>query len=114
MTATAGSEPGGGLADATAETIARASVVAGLLVDGLSRPEILAVARERWGLAPRSADRLIAHARAELVAAWGVQREQLLAVLLSRADRVYREAMACQNHGAALGAINAAARLAQL
>ena len=114
MTATAGNEPGGGLADATVETVVRVTVVAGLLVDGAGRPEIVAEAKERWGLAPRSADRLIAAARAELVEAWALQREQLLAVLLSRTDRVYREAMAYQNHGAALGAINAAARLAQL
>jgi hypothetical protein len=114
MTASAGNDPGGGLADATAETIARAAVVAGLLVDGLSRPEIVAEARERWGLAPRSTDRLIAHARGQLREAWELEREQLLAVLLTRCDRIYREAMACANHGAALGAINAAARLAQL
>lgn len=111
MTAATGSEPGG----PTAETLARsAEVLAWLVEGGLGRPEIHARARERWDLAPRSTDRLIAFARAELREAWNLQREELLSVLLSRCDRIYREAMACQNHGAALGAINSAARLAQL
>lgn len=53
-------------------------------------------------------------ARAELREAWNLQREELLSVLLARTDRIYREAMACQNHGAALGALNTCARIAQL
>ena len=110
MTAATGSEPGG----PTAETLARSAEVVAWLVDGLGRPEIHARARERWDLAPRSTDRLIAFARGELREAWNVQREELLSVLLSRCDRIYREALACGNHGAALGAINSAARLAQL
>lgn len=110
MTAATGSEPGG----PTAETLARSAEVLAWLVDGLGRPEIHARARERWDLAPRSTDRLIAFARCELREAWNVQREELLSVLLSRCDRIYREGMASGNHGAALGAINSAARLAQL
>jgi hypothetical protein len=110
MTAATGSEPGG----PTAETLARSAEVLAWLVEGLGRPEIHARARERWGLAPRSTDRLIAHARGQLREAWSVQREELLSVLLSRCDRIYREAMACQNHGAALGALNTCARIAQL
>jgi hypothetical protein len=65
-------------------------------------------------LVVRSADRLIAAARAELVSQWQNERPELLVVLLARFDRVFREAMACQNHGAALGAVNAAARLGNL
>jgi hypothetical protein len=110
VTAATGSEPGG----PTAETLARSAEVLAWLVEGQGRPEIHARARERWELAPRSTDRLIAHARGQLREAWNLQREELLSVLLSRCDRIYREAMACQNHGAALGAINSAARLAQL
>ena len=35
-------------------------------------------------------------------------------LLLARLDTVFREAMAAKNHGAALGAINAAAKLSKL
>jgi hypothetical protein len=41
-------------------------------------------------------------------------RTDLVAVLLSRCDRVFTAAMACANHGVALSAINVAARLAKL
>lgn len=110
MTAATGSEPGG----ATAETLARSAEVLAWLVEGLGRPEIHARARERWDLAPRSADRLIAFARAELREAWNLQREELLSLLLSRCDRIFREAMATGNLGVGLGALNTCARLAQL
>jgi hypothetical protein len=86
MTAATGSELGG----PTAETLARSAEVLAWLVEGLGRPEIHARARERWDLAPRSADRLIAFARGQLREAWSVQREELMALLLSRCDRIFR------------------------
>lgn len=114
MTASGGNEPGSALAGLPVETVARVPVVAGWIVDGYSRPEMLAMAAERWATSTRGCDRLIAHARAELVAEWNVQRPELLATLLSRTDRIYKAAMACNNYGVALGAVNSAARLAQL
>lgn len=113
-TANHGEQQGGTLATASAETIARAGEVLAWLVEGWSRAEIHARARDRWAISGRQSDRLIHHARGELVAGVDQQREQLLALLLTRTDRIYREAMACQNHGAALGALNTCARLAQL
>lgn len=114
MTTSGGNEPGRPLAGLPVETVARVPVVARWIVDGYSRPEMLQMAREQWGIATRNTDRLIAHARAELVAEWELQRPELLATLLSRTDRIYREAMAVSNHGAALGAVNTAARLGRL
>ena len=114
MTAAAGSEPGGGIVPHTTETLHRAQLVAVWLVEGMPRAEIHREARERWGLATRSADRVIAAARSELIAGADQQREQLVALLLTRTDQIFRKAMACGNHGAALGAINAAARLGKL
>ncbi len=114
MTAATGSEPGGVIAPHTTETLHRAQLVACWLTEGMPRAEIHREARERWGLATRSADRVIAAARAELIAGADQQREQLVALLLSRCDAIYRAAMATGNHGAALGALNTCARLAQL
>jgi hypothetical protein len=98
----------------TAETAVRVPIVAGWLVDGRSRLQIYAAARDAWDLAPRSVDRLIQSARAEIVAAWDQQRPELTACLLSRYDAIYAAAMACGNHGAALGAVHGAVRLAKL
>lgn len=114
MTANHGEEPGGTLATASAETIARAGEVLSWLVEGKSRPEIHREARQRWGISGRQSDRLIHHARAELVAGMDQQRSDMRALLFHRLDAIYRAAMDCGNHGAALGAINATARLAQL
>jgi hypothetical protein len=114
MTAQHGEQQGGTLATASAETIARAGEVLAWLVEGVGRAEIHARARDRWAISGRQADRLIHHARVELVAGMDQERSDMRALLLTRCDAIYRAAMACQNHGAALGALNTCARLAQL
>ena len=110
MTARDGSETGG----LTAQTLARIPIVAGWIVEGRGRAEILDCAREEWGISIRQADRLIHHARAEMVAEWSVQRQELTAVLLARLDATYRTASGQNNPGAAVAAVMATAKLAQL
>jgi hypothetical protein len=99
---------------AVAHTVARSQQVARWLVEGFSTAEVHHRARESWGVSHRSADRLVAAARAELIRGWDVERHEMIALLLSRLDTVFREAMAAKNHGAALGAINAQAKLAKV
>lgn len=98
----------------TPQTLLRTQQVVRWLVEGYSRPEILQAAAEQWSLSHRQSDRLIGMARAEIVAAWQVERPELTAVLLSRSDAVYRAAMACSNYNAAAAAIAQQARLAKL
>ena len=108
-----GEEPGSTLA--TAAAAVRVPTMAQWLIDGYSRMELYAMARDAWGIAPRSTDRVIAAARAALVASWDdVDRKEMVALLLLRLDAIYKAAMTRENHGAALGAINAAVRLAKL
>jgi hypothetical protein len=92
----------------------RAQAVAGWLTEGASTAEAHQRAREAWGVSGRTADRLIHAARQLLRQAWEVDRVEMLALLLARLDRVYADALRAGNHGAALGAINSAAKLAQL
>jgi hypothetical protein len=114
-TANDGSWEGGPqLEEVSAQTLARVPVVAGWIVEGRSRREITTCAGEEWGIRQRQTDRLIALARAELVANWQVQREELTAVLMERADAVYRIAMAQNNAGAAVSVLMAQAKLARL
>jgi hypothetical protein len=88
--------------------------MAGWLVVGHGSTEVVRRAQDEWGISQRTAQRLLAAARADLVRGWNVERHEMIALLLSRLDTVFREAMAAKNHGAALGAINAAAKLAKL
>jgi hypothetical protein len=97
-----------------AHSIARSQEVARWLVTGLSSGEAHQRARETWCISRRTADRLLVAARKELIAAWDIDRQDMTAMLLARLDAVFRAALAAGNHGAALGAINAAARIAQL
>jgi len=97
-----------------AHNVARSQQVARWLVEGLSTAEVRQRARDQWGVSHRTADRLVAAGRAELIRGWDVHRDQMTALLLSRLDTVFREAMAAKNHGAALGAINAQAKLAKV
>jgi hypothetical protein len=97
-----------------AHTLARSQQVARWLVEGCSTAEVHHRARETWGVSHRTADRLVAAARAELIRGWNVERHEMIALLLSRLDTVFRAAMEAKNHGAALGAVNAAAKLSKL
>lgn len=107
-------ETGAPLASLNAQTLARIPVVVGWLTEGRSRREVVDCAAVEWGIAPRAADRLIAHARAELVASWQVQRGELTALLLERADLVFRLAVAQNNSGAAVAALGFMAKTARL
>lgn len=102
------------MATGHAETVARTPVVAGWVVDGLSRHAIHQKARDAWGIAPRTTDRLIAAARAELCAGWEVQRAEMVALLLERCDAAYAMAMEQKNSGAAIAAVGTMAKLAKL
>lgn len=110
MTAKDGGKRGG----PTAQTLARIPVVAGWLTEGRSRAEIVSCCGEEWGVSARQADRLIAHAREELRQEWSLERADLVAVLLARLDREYRAASGQNNPGAAIAAVMATAKLAQL
>ena len=106
-----GAEGGRG---AVAHNVARAAVVAGWLTDGCSTAEVRQRARAQWGVSHRTADRLVAAGRAELIRGWDVERDQMLALLLSRFDAVFKAAMLTGNHNAAVAALNAQAKLAKV
>jgi hypothetical protein len=97
-----------------AHNVTRVAEVAGWLVVGLNSTDVVQRAQAEWGISERTAQRLLASARQELVAGWHVERTEMLALLLARLDSVFREAMEAKNHGAALGCLNAQAKLAKV
>ena len=52
------------------------------LVEGCRTAEVHQRARDQWGVSNRTADRLVAADRAELVAGWNGDRQQITAMWL--------------------------------
>ena len=97
-----------------AHALARSQLVAGWLVEGRSTAEVHQRCRETWGVSHRTADRLLAAGRAELVRVWQVERTDMLALSFARLDSLFAAAVAEKSYNAALGCINAQVKLAQL
>jgi hypothetical protein len=95
-------------------TMLRVGEVADWLIEGRSRREILQATAEQWNLSERQTERLLQAARQQIIDAWQLERPEMIATLLSRADEVYRKAMAAGAYNAAVGAIAQQARLAKL
>lgn len=106
--------PGDGRGGPQAQTVARVAQVARWLVDGNGTAEVYRLSRDAWQLSTRQTDRLIAMARQEITDAWQLERAQMVSMLLSRSDAVFRLAMEQANTGAAIAAIATAAKLAKL
>jgi hypothetical protein len=98
-----------------AESEIRTQAIADLLASGATRMKCLQYAAEQWGIGTRMADDYIARARDLLRANWSnVQREQMVADLLTQYATLQEEARKQSHLAVALGCINGAARLAQL
>ena len=97
-----------------AHTLARSQLIARWLTEGFSTAEVHHRARETWKVSHRTADRLLQAGRRELMAGWDIERDQMLALLLSRFDAVFKAAMVSGNHNAAVAALNAQAKLAKV
>ncbi len=67
--------------------------------------------RQTWGLSPGSADRLLALARQQIRSDWDKERPQVIADLLGQLSTLQQDARDAGNYAAALGCINAAARI---
>lgn len=98
-----------------AEVEIRAQKFAGLLSRGATRLECCQYASEKWGVCDRTADRYLARAREIIKECWSnVQRDQMVADLLSQYASLQQQARTSGQFSVALGCINGAARLAQL
>lgn len=93
---------------------ARVASIVRLIATGATRSSVLEHCAICWGLAPRSADRLLAAARAQIRADWEVERPELAAELLSALSEMQQEARESGDLGVALACINSTAKLAGL
>jgi hypothetical protein len=97
-----------------AETELRAQRFARIIANGGRRSDCIRFASENWGVGPRSCDKYLEIARQQLKADWDIERPQMIADLLSQCSTLQIEARRAGQYHIALGAINTAAKLAQL
>jgi hypothetical protein len=97
-----------------AEAEVRAQRFARIIANGGRRSDCVRYAAENWGVSVRTAETYLALARAQLKADWDIERPQMIADLLSQCSTLQMEARRAGQYHIALGAINTAAKLAQL
>ena len=97
-----------------AETEQRAQRFARIIANGGRRSDCIRYAVENWGVGEAACGRYLAMARDQLKADWDIERPQKIADLLSQCSTLQIEARRAGQYHIALGAINTAAKLAQL
>ena len=97
-----------------AETLMRAQRFARIIANGGRRSDCVRYAAENWGVSERTCENYLALARDQLKADWDIERPQMIADLLSQCSTLQIEARRAGQYHIALGAINTAAKLAQL
>lgn len=97
-----------------AETQLRAQRFARIIANGGRRSDCIRYASENWGVGEAACGRYLAMARDQLKADWDIERPQMIADLLSQCSTLQIEARRAGQYHIALGAINTAAKLAQL
>lgn len=97
-----------------AEKEMRIKKFAQIIATGGRRSDCCRYAAEKWGVDSRTVDRYLAAARDQIRADWDLERPQMIADLLSQCSTLQLEARKAKQYHIALGAINTAAKLAQL
>ena len=97
-----------------AETELRVAEFVRIVASGGRRSDCMRYAADQWGVSERTIDTYLALARDQIRADWDLERPQMVADLLSQCATLQQEARAKGQYHIALGAINTAAKLAQL
>lgn len=92
----------------------RSREVARLVSEGYSTADVIRHAAENWGVGSRQAENYLKRAKGILREQWEVDRQDFLGELMSRYQTTYRKALEAEQYGAAIGALNAMAKLAKV
>ena len=85
-----------------------------IIANGGRRSDCVRFAAENWGVGERTVDVYLKKAREQIKADWDIERPQMVADLLAQCSTLQMEARRSGQYHIALGAINAAAKLAKL
>jgi len=97
-----------------AETVLRVKEFVRIISNGGRRSDCKSYAIENWGVGESTIDTYLRLARDQMKADWDIERPQMVADLLSQCSTLQIEARMAGQYHIALGAINTAAKLAQL
>ena len=96
------------------ETLIRSRELGKIIAKGGRRSDCIEYASKKWGVGYNSVDKYLEIARAEMKADWDMERPEMVANLLAQAATLQVEAREKGHLHIALGAINTAAKLAQI
>ena len=96
------------------ETVIRSRKLGEIIARGGRRSDCVTYASKNWGVSSKTADKYLEIARDEMKADWDMERPEMVANLLAQAATLQMEARENGHLHIALGAINTAARLAQI
>ena len=96
------------------ETLIRARKLGEIIAKGGRRSDCIEYGSKNWGVGYKSVDKYLEIVRAEMKADWDMERPEMVANLLAQAATLQVEAREKGHLHIALGAINTAARLAQI
>ena len=85
-----------------------------IIATGGRRSDCLRYARENWGVSEATVDNYLKKAREDIKKDWDIERPQMIADLLAHCSTLQMEARRAGQFHIALGAINTAAKLADL
>ena len=97
-----------------AETVIRSQKFARIIANGGRRSDCVRYASDNWGVSGSACDPYLAEAKDKLKADFDLERPQMVAELLNQCATLQVEAREKGHLHIALGAINTAARLAQI
>ena len=85
-----------------------------IIATGGRRSDCLRYARENWGVSEATVDNYLKNAIEDIKKDWDIERPQMIADLLAQCSTLQMEARRAGQFHIALGAINTAAKLADL
>ena len=85
-----------------------------IIATGGRMSDCLRYARENWGVSEATVDNYLKKAREDIKKDWDIERPQMIADLLAQCSTLQMEARRAGQFHIALGAINTAAKLADL
>ena len=85
-----------------------------IIATGGRRSDCLRYARENWGVSEATVDNYLKKVREDIKKDWDIERPQMIADLLAQCSTLQMEARRAGQFHIALGAINTAAKLADL